>query len=127
VTGSFDSSGSPAVEILVFGPDPALHCRISAVVDTGFTGFLLMPTLLALPLGLIPHATIDVTLADGSTQSKFVCIGGIEFDGQTQTGVIILEEQSTEALIGMEFLKALRLTLIVDAAAYTLELRPSSR
>ncbi len=127
MTGSFDSSGSPTVEIRVFGPSPTQYRRIEAVVDTGFTGFLLLPRQIASSLGLSPHTTIDITLADGSTQAKFVCLGGIEFDGQLRTGGVILEERSTEALIGMDFLKTFQLILIVDAVKDTLELRPSSQ
>jgi len=125
MVGSFDSSGSPTIDIEVFGWNEDIRCKATAIVDTGFTGFLLLPILAAFPAGLILHTMFDITLADGSTQTKLACLGGIRFDGQSQPGLILVEEQGTEVLVGMEFLKSFSLTLIVDAAASTLELRPS--
>ena len=77
-----------------------------------------------LSCGLILHTMFDVILADGSTQTKLACLGSIHFDG-TQPGLILIEEQGTEVLVGMEFLKSFGLTLIVDSVAGTLELHPS--
>jgi len=114
VTGSFNSSGSPVIEIAVSGPltQPTIF---TAMMDTGFSGFLLLPILEAFPVGLILRGTIPITLADGSTQTKLTCLGGLHFEGESQVGLIIIEWQSTEILVGMDFLRKFSRKLIVDA------------
>jgi predicted aspartyl protease len=116
VVGLFDSSGSPTIQIEVYGWNSDIRRSVTAIVDTGFTGFLMLPILTAFPIGLILHSLMDITLADGSIQNKLTCRGGVHFDGQTRPGLIILEEQGTEVLVGIEFLKSFGLTLIVDPA-----------
>jgi predicted aspartyl protease len=114
VTGSFNSSGSPTVEISVSGPltNPT---AFTAIMDTGFTGFLLLPILQAFPVGLILQGTVPISLADGSTQTKLTCLGMLHFDGETQTGLIIIEPQNADVLLGMDFLRKFNRQLIVDA------------
>lgn len=124
MVGSFDNSGSPTIEIEVSGWNVNTKRSFTAIVDTGFTGFLLLPILSAFPVGLILHTTMGITLADGSTQNKLACLGGIHFEGQSEVGVIIVEEQNTDVLVGMEFLKSFKLKLTVDAVAGILQLEP---
>jgi predicted aspartyl protease len=112
--GSFDESGSPSIELDVFGWNEGVTRRVTAVVDTGFTGFLMLPLFLAFPVGLILHATVDITLADGSTHSKLNCWGGIQFNGQHRSEVILVEGQGTEVLVGLQFLSAFNLVLTLD-------------
>ncbi len=85
------------------------------MVDTGFSGFLLLPILDAFPIGLILRGTIPITLADGSNQTKLTCLGKIHFDGIEEVGLIIIEWQSTDILVGMDFLRKFKRKLIVDA------------
>lgn len=125
MVGSFDNSGSPTIEIEVSGWNVNTRRSFTAIVDTGFTGFLLLPILSAFPVGLILHTTMGITLADGSTQNKLACLGGIHFEGQSEVGVIIVEEQNTDVLVGMEFLKSFKLKLTVDAVAGILQLEPN--
>ena len=114
VTGSFNDSGSPVIEIGVSGP-LTQPTKFTAMMDTGFSGFLLLPLLEAFPVGLILRGTLPITLADGSTQTKLTCLGEIHFDGKSEVGLIIIEWQSTDILIGMDFLRKFRKTLTVDA------------
>jgi predicted aspartyl protease len=113
VIGSFNSSGSPVIEISVSGPvtNPT---QFIAMVDTGFTGFLMLPLLQAFPVGLILNGTMPITLADGSTQTKLTCLGELHFDGESQIGLIIIEPNSTDILVGMDFLRKFERELLVD-------------
>jgi len=122
VFASFPNSGSPIIEIEVFGWDNQRRRTVTGILDTGFTGFLMLPITTAFPIGLVLHSLSEVTLADGCTQNKIVCRGGIHFEGESQPGIILIEEQGTEALIGMEFLKAFNLILTLDATNSTLRL-----
>lgn len=123
VTGSF-SNGCPIVQIAVSGPvtNPT---NFNAIVDTGFSGFLLLPILEAFPVGLILRGTIPITLADGSTQTKLTCMGELHFDGESQVGLIIIEYQSTDVLVGMDFLTKFRRELVVDPANNLVKLSKS--
>jgi len=124
-TGSSDKSGCPTVIIEVIGGVPGSGRSITALVDTGFSGFLSLPILEAFPIGLILHGTTSVILADGSRHSKFTCLGTISFGGDSHVGVIIIEPVGTEALIGIEFLKKFNLALVADPASNMVSLYSS--
>lgn len=113
MTGSFDSAGCPTIDIEISGPLGHRHA-FTAMMDTGFSGFLLLPILSAFPVGLLLQGTMPITLADGSTQTKLTCLGQIHFDGKEDVGVIIIENQNTQVLVGMEFLRIFNLRLIVE-------------
>ena len=113
VTGSFDSAGCPTIDIEISGPLGHKH-QFTAMVDTGFSGFLLLPILSAFPVGLLLQGTMRITLADGSTQTKLTCLGSIHFDGKEDVGVIVIEPQNTQVLVGMEFLRIFNLRLTVE-------------
>jgi len=113
MTRSFDDNGSPIVEIEVSGPvnDPR---KMTAMVDTGFSGFLLLPILEAFPVGLILSGTTSVELADGTKQNKLTCLGQIHYGGTKKVGLIIIEWENTDILVGMDFLRKFEKTLVVD-------------
>ena len=113
VTGSFNNSGSPVIDIAVSGP-VTKPTKFTAMVDTGFSGFLLLPILEAFPVGLILRGTIPITLADGTSQTKLTCLGEIHFEGKSEIGLIIIEWQSTDVLVGMDFLRKFKRKLVVD-------------
>lgn len=121
VIGSFNSSGSPVIEIAVSGP-LTQPTKFTAMLDTGFSGFLLLPLLEAFPVGLILRGTVPITLADGSSQTKLTCLGELHFEDRAEVGLIIIEWQSTEILIGMDFLRKFGKKLIVDAPNGLVEL-----
>jgi predicted aspartyl protease len=92
------------------------------MVDTGFSGFLLIPILDAFPIGLLLRGTTSITLADGSTQSKLTCLGLVHFDGKDEAGIIIIEWQNTDILVGMEFLRAFKKEFRIDPSNGLVEL-----
>jgi predicted aspartyl protease len=113
VNGSYNASGNPTIAIEVSGPLGNLF-PFAAMVDTGFSGFLLLPILNAFPIGLLLQGTMPITLADGSTQTKLTCLGSIHFDAAEEIGIIIIEWQNTDVLVGMEFLRRFKKQLRVD-------------
>ena len=116
------ANGQPYIDIEVSGSNPASPTRLQAVVDTGFSGFLLLPILNAFPIGLILDSITEITLADGSAHNKLVCRGNIHFASQTHTGLILIEEQETDILVGLEFLQTFQLRLTLDTTNQTLDL-----
>lgn len=113
MNGAYNPSGNPTIELEVSGPLGNLF-PFTAMVDTGFSGFLLLPILNAFPIGLLLQGTMPITLADGSTQTKLTCLGSIHFDGGQEIGIIIIEWQNTDVLVGMEFLRLFKKQLRVD-------------
>jgi predicted aspartyl protease len=122
VIGSFNKAGSPTIEIGVHGPftQPTIF---TAIVDTGFSGFLLLPLLEAFPIGLILRGTTTINLADGTNQTKLACLGSVNFDGQDKVGVVIIEWLNTDILVGMDFLRKFNKQLLVDPVIGRVELQ----
>lgn len=75
--GYLDCNGHPRLKIKVSGTNPNIVAEIDAMIDTGFTGFLMLPLAQALPLGLVLYGTGDYTIADGSTVTNFLGKGTV--------------------------------------------------
>lgn len=120
-TGYFDPNGNPCLKITLSGAFPGAKVEFEAIIDTGFTGFISIPLIQAFPLGLPLFGTTRLTLADGSTSDRLTALGRITLLGQqTKEGVVILEQGSTEILIGMGFIRAFGLALIMTKDDITL-------
>ncbi len=111
--GSFDN-GTPSLKFLLGGV--ANEKEFTAVIDTGFSGFVSMPMIQAFPLGLPLFGTTTVTLADGKSQTKLVAQGKAQLSDKQHFGLVILESGSSDVLIGMDFLRAFGLALLVMKA-----------
>lgn len=124
-TGSFASSGSPVVKITIsglIGPGR----EFDAIFDTGFTGFLSMPLVDAFPLGLLLYGTMNLVLADGSTSFRLTAFGKVTVEGDSQSGIIVLEPSSGEVLAGMELLRKFGKALTVSPTTNTVSFVDSS-
>ncbi|WP_416668252.1 clan AA aspartic protease [Egbenema bharatensis] len=87
---------------LVIGNANAQRQVIDAVIDTGFTGFLSLPSHLISALTL-PWIGIDRgTLGDGSEATFNVYEANIIWDGQSQN--IPINAAETDPLVGMSLL-----------------------
>src|SRR5580700_5254995 len=109
----FDANDRAAVDIEVSNP---LNWKrpVTAVIDSGFDGFLSLPILQAFPIGLLLLGTMTLTLADGSMHQKLCCLGNVEFGGEKQSGTIIIDGTSTIALVGIDFIRTFRRRLVID-------------
>ncbi len=112
-TGSLDKTGSPTLKLSVAGVAQKFSQEFEAIIDTGFTGFLSMPLTKAIPLGLILYGTTTVILADGQTAFRLTAYVTATVEGQSKGGVVILEWNSSEILIGMDFLRKFEKTLLI--------------
>lgn len=84
---------------------------INAVIDTGFNGFLTLPSSAIAALALLWQMTDTVTLGDGSKALFDLFTATVIWDGQYRE--IDIAESETEPLIGMSLLYGYRLQ--VDA------------
>ena len=111
-TGFFDKTGSPALKVKIRGPF-GKGVEFDAILDTGFTGFISMPLMKALPLGLMLYGTMSIELADGSKATKLTAKGMAEVLGEKKVGVVVLEPTSNDVLLGMAFLRIFGRALFV--------------
>lgn len=123
--GSLDADGDPTVEIEVIGAfgQPS---KFTCVVDTGFTGFLSIPLLQAFPVGLVLTGTMPMVFANGAVENRLICLGMARVDGVEKLGLIVIESESKQVLLGMDFLKKFGLKLLVCPTTGQIELVPSA-
>jgi predicted aspartyl protease len=111
----------------VYGIGEQFAQEFDALIDTGFTGFLMLPLTSAIPLGLTLCGTSRYTLADGTvSSSNLIALGTVEFEGQKVLGPISLEGNTAckDCLLGMEYIKQSKQMLVVCeavAALYDME------
>jgi len=116
LTGFFSHNGSPAFKVTVKGPFSE-GLEYDAVLDTGFTGFLSLPLVEAIRLGLVLHGTTAVSFADGKQEFRLTARGMVMLQDESQLGVAILEPASTEILLGMGFLRLFGKAFFVSSNA----------
>lgn len=124
--GFIDSAGHARLRVKIKGTNPGVVVEEDALLDTGFTGFLMLPIATALPLGVVLLGTGSYTIADGSTVTNLLAKGtvsvGPPFDLPLPPNPDLLREESIEGvfvlggdtvLLGMEFLRGLDKLLIL--------------
>jgi clan AA aspartic protease len=94
---------------IVVGNTTGQRQLIDAVIDTGFNGFLTLPSTLITELDLPWSASDIVTLGDGSETLFDLYAAAIIWDGQYRE--IDIAESETEPLIGMAMLYGYRLQI----------------
>lgn len=121
--GFLDSQGSPQLTFRLFGFSPDHSRTFNAIVDTGFTGFLAISMVDALPVGLVLAGTTSTILADGSRSANLMALGTIDVDGETRLGTILINMAGNGPnvpLLGMEFSRSFDRSLIVSSLGVSL-------
>jgi clan AA aspartic protease len=85
--------------------------EVEAVIDTGYTASLTLPSALIQALGLRWQTVDRVKLADGSTCIFDVYEGKVVWDGKVRT--ILVDEADADPLVGMRLLKGHELRMQV--------------
>lgn len=98
-----------AILPLVVGNASGQRQLINAVIDTGFNGFLTLPSAMITALNLPWNASDIVTLGDGSEALFDLYAATIIWDGQYRD--VDVAESETEPLIGMGMLYGYRLQI----------------
>lgn len=112
-SGHIGADGRPRLPLKIKGL--LQQVDFEAVVDTGFTGFLYMPLLAAIPVGVLLHTTGRVTLADGSEVTVLLAQLEVEVQGDKLPALTMLDiGGGNDVLVGMEFMRNFRRTLQVD-------------
>ena len=134
--GYIDSEGCARIRIRISGTFPEVFFDVDALIDTGFTGFLTLPIIQALPLGLTLIGTVTSVLADGTTISSFSAKGTVRLGpdlylaslGANATAIYHMKDKigikdetvegaitltGDDVLIGMELLRSLRKSITI--------------
>ena len=112
--GHFDTRGNPCLNLHLCGVVHDLPgVEYEGIIDTGFTGFILLPLQHAISLKLPLEGTASYTLADGSKTTCLTALAQTTFAGETLIGVVTLSEGSQDILVGMTFLRQFKLGLMM--------------
>ena len=106
--GSVNSRREAIIQFIVLGKN---HQRqaIKAVIDTGYTGFLTLPSAIITTLGLTWYMQEEGILGDGSLCMFNVFEATVIWDGQIKS--IEINESETDPLVGMGLLEGYELNI----------------
>ena len=111
ITGLVTSDGQAVIHLTVRGPT-GQEQDIEAIIDTGFDGWLSMPSSLISLLSLVWRQRGRAILADGSESVFDIYEGAVLWDGQARR--IPVHEAETIPLVGMSLLQGYDLTVRVE-------------
>lgn len=102
----------PVISLLVSGTlgNPE---QFDAVVDTGFSGFLMMSSEDAAPLGFQAGPSTTGLMADGSCVALPTALATVGFAQRSHAGVVTLAPTAVVCLVGVDFLRAFKLALVM--------------
>ena len=110
IEGVVNSSYEAIIPLSLQGP-VGVPQELEAVVDTGFNGYLSVPSSLVAELGLVFSITNSATLADGSEVSFDTYEATVQWEGQPRS--IEVDEADTTPLVGMLMLDGHELSIQV--------------
>ena len=124
ISGTVVANQGPIVPLVV--QDAGGHeYTLSAVIDTGFTGWLTLPKRIIATLGLRWHDETLAVLADGTPSVFDTYHVTVLWDGQPQ--VVLVDELESEPLIGIRLLHGFRFIMeTIDGGAVRIERMGSS-
>jgi clan AA aspartic protease len=101
--GFVDQSGRAFIDIELSHPEDNVTVTVSAWIDTGFTGELVLPQELIELLDLEPSGTTGAVLADGSRIAMQTYSCQIDWFGETQQ-IQVVANQGRFPLLGIGLL-----------------------
>ena len=106
--GNVNSRREAIIQLAVLGENNQRR-GIKAVIDTGYTGFLTLPSALIAKLGLTWFMQEEGTLGDGSLCMFNVFEAAIIWNGQIRA--VEINESEAEPLVGMGLLEGYELNI----------------
>jgi clan AA aspartic protease len=98
MTGIVNSNREATIRLVVRSAHGREH-EIEAIIDTGFTGSLSLPSAFITDLGLVWYGRAQAILADGSVHVFDVYAATIIWDGQER--IVEIDAADTDPLVGM--------------------------
>ena len=122
IQGTIRATGAPVLPLRILGTGAEVTAE--GILDTGFDGFLCLPTPIAVSLGLQLIDVVSTELADGTVvEDDLVFVGRAEWDGAVKE-VDVLLTRAEDILIGTAFLKGYRVELDYEANTVRIEHAP---
>ena len=106
--GNVNSRREAIIQFAVLGENNQRQ-GIKAVIDTGYTGFLTLPSTIITTLGLTWYMQEEGILGNGSLCMFNVFEASVLWDGQIK--LIEINESETEPLVGMGLLEGYELNI----------------
>ncbi len=114
-SGYFNSRKSPCLKVRLLDDQGRWH-QIEAIIDTGFSGFLLLPEPLVSHLKLKKVGTTKANLADDSKTTLETALADVAIGADKQTkGLVICSGGESSILLGMDFLRKFKLALVMTS------------
>ncbi|MBW4621586.1 MAG: clan AA aspartic protease [Cyanosarcina radialis HA8281-LM2] len=108
IIGNVNSRREAIIQFPVLGENNRRQ-EIEAIVDTGYTGFLTLPSAIITTLGLMWYMQEEGLLGDGSICLFDVYEVSVIWDGQVK--LIEVYESETDPLVGMGLLEGYELNI----------------
>jgi clan AA aspartic protease len=108
IIGSVNNNREAVIQIAVLSDSKRIKA-VRSVIDTGYTGDLMLPRAIVDELGLSLQAIQDATLGDGSLTSFEMYAGSVIWDGQVRR--VEVNASETECLVGMGLLEEYKLEI----------------
>lgn len=122
IIGVVNANREAIIRLVVRGANGEEH-EIDAVIDTGFTGFLTLPSTLIASLGLTWLGREQGLLGDGTIRVFDVYAATVIWDGQARS--VETDATDTDPLIGMGLIYGHDLRIqVVDGGPVTIEALP---
>lgn len=110
ITGHVNAKREAVILLTVCGAQEVTR-QIEAIIDTGYSAYLTLPTEMVAALGLISIGNQQLILADGSEVDSALYPATVIWDGQPRP--IEIDAVEGEALVGMALLEGYELNVRV--------------
>jgi len=110
ITGVVTDRREAVIRLRVRGP-AGQDQEIEAIIDTGFDGWLSLPSSIVAQLGLVWHRRGRALLADGSESVFDIYEATVDWDGQARR--VPVDQAETVPLVGMSLLEGHELVVEV--------------
>jgi clan AA aspartic protease len=106
ILGVVNGNREAVIQIVLLGAERQLK-NLTAVIDTGFTGDLMIPEWVVMELGLAYRGVQEAVLGDGSFCDFEVYAGALIWDGQVRS--VEVNACASGILVGMGLLEGWKL------------------
>jgi len=117
ITGVVTDDRQPVIHLLVRGP-VGQEQEIEAIIDTGFDGWLSLPSSLITRLRLVWHRRGRALLADGRESVFDIYEATVDWDGAARR--IPVDTAETAPLVGMSLLEGYELIVRVQPGGFVI-------
>jgi clan AA aspartic protease len=106
ILGVVNGDREAVIQIVLMGEEKRLK-SLPVVIDTGFTGYLMIPESLVMELGWVYRGVQEAILGDGSSCDFEVYVGSVIWDGQVRS--VEVNACKSGMLVGMGLLEGWKL------------------